>query len=114
MSTKAPSLKEKRLRREAQQNIRLEAALRVKRETNHRIWRCKEMLDLLGDVLLAGEMNPDEIESLYLQLGFLIEYIDVPSRLSPGRREVLGKAIVTECRKAKKKDRIKRINKGEI
>lgn len=72
------------------------------------------MLDLIGDVLLAGEMPPDEIGELYLQLGFLINHFGVPSRLAPGRREALGKAIVSEYRKAKKRESIALIKKGDI
>ena len=86
----------------------------IKHDRSHLLWRSKESLDLIGDVLFASEISNDDLESLYNHLCRVLIHSNIPNRLSPGRRAVQGKAIIAEYQKAEKKARISRIRKGDI
>lgn len=81
---------------------------------NHILWRCKESLDLIGDVLFADEMNDEELRKLYEGLCHVLIRNKIPDWLAPGRRAVTGRSIIAEYRKMLKKQRIAEIKKGDF
>jgi len=81
---------------------------------NHLYWRCKESLDLIGDVLMAGELPDHELRRLHKSLCRLLDMHEVSKWLTPGRRGIAAKAIVAEFKRAETKERIAELRKGDV
>ena len=77
-------------------------------------WRCKESLDLIGDVLMAGELPDQELRRLHKNLCRLLDTHEVSKWLTPGRRGVAAKAIVAEFKRVETKERMAKLRKGDV
>lgn len=81
---------------------------------HHLYWRCKESLDLIGDVLMAGELPDQELRRLHESLCRLLDRHEVSKWLTPGRRGIAARAIVAEFKRAETKERIAELRKGDV
>lgn len=72
-------------------------------------WRCKEVLDLIGDAILVNE----DIDMAAIEDGLMqaLRYGDVASALNGGRRGVRVRALLKAHKAAKAKTRINELRK---
>lgn len=65
--------------------------------SNELYWRCKELLDLLGDALFSGEMHAADIAYMHSALARTGDVIKAAAALAPNRRAVRLRALITEA-----------------
>lgn len=68
-----------------------------KLNSNELYWRCKELLDLLGDALFSGEMHAADIAYMHSALARTGDVIHAVAALATCRRAVRLRALIAEA-----------------